>query len=77
MKALITKVNSPKVTILIGSVNISKRGLTIAFKIPKTTATNNAVWKSFIRIPGNIYAVITIDKALTIQFTISCIIPSY
>lgn len=38
-----TSVKSPKVKILIGKVKIIKIGLTIALRIPKTTATISAI----------------------------------
>ena len=43
--ALITKVNKPKVRMLIGSVRIRRMGLRTAFIIPKTTAATRAETK--------------------------------
>lgn len=43
--ALITKVNNPSVIRFIGSVKISRIGLSTALIIPKTTAKTSAVVK--------------------------------
>lgn len=46
--ALITKVKSPRVKILIGKVSRIKIGLITIFKSPTTTAASNAVVKESI-----------------------------
>lgn len=54
--ALMTNKKSPKVTMVIGNVNIMKTGLTMAFKRPKTAATIIAVVKLATLTPGKKYA---------------------
>lgn len=44
--ALMTKVNSPRVKIVIGRVRMSKIGLRIALIIPRTSAVISAALKS-------------------------------
>ncbi len=51
-KPLITKVNSPRVKILNGSVNRRTIGLIKVLTIPKTTATTMAVKKLSTRTPA-------------------------
>lgn len=51
--ALIIRVNSPKVIILIGRVRSRKSGFKTAFIIPKTRAVTRAVVKLATWIPGN------------------------
>jgi len=53
-KALMTRVNNPKVKILIGNVKITRIGLIIALIMPKTTAIKSAVIKLSIFTPGRI-----------------------
>ncbi|MNR39324.1 hypothetical protein D3C85_1575270 [compost metagenome] len=43
INALITKRNNPRVMIVTGNVRITKMGLIIMLRSPKTTATINAV----------------------------------
>lgn len=52
-----TRVKSPSVRILMGSVRMNIIGLIKAFTSPKTTETMTAVRKLFISIPGRIEAV--------------------
>jgi hypothetical protein len=49
---LITRVNNPKVRILIGKVSTIKIGFKNRFKIPKTTATIKAIYILLTTIPG-------------------------
>lgn len=65
--ALITKVNNPKVTSVIGRVSITKIGLIIALIIPRTTARTRAVIKFSTCTPGRRYAAARIAKALSNQ----------
>jgi branched-chain amino acid aminotransferase len=51
--ALMTKVNKPKVKILIGKVRSIKIGFNTAFTIPKATATTTAVQKFSTVTPGS------------------------
>ena len=53
MAALITRVNKPRVKILIGSVNKTKIGFTIKFKRPRTRAAAKAAKKFFTCTPGS------------------------
>ena len=64
-KALITKVNKPKVKILIGKVNNTTIGRMMALTMPKTRATNNAVKKPETSKPGIRYA--TTNKAAALR----------
>ena len=52
-KALITKVNKPRVRILIGRVKIIKIGLIITLIMPKNTASHSAAQGPLILTPGN------------------------
>ena len=52
-KALITKVNKPRVTALIGKVKSNSIGLINAFSRPITKATSRALTKPETVIPGN------------------------
>ncbi len=65
--ALMTKVKSPSVTILIGSVRRSSTGLIIALMIPKTTAVTKAARKLLTCTPGSKYAETMITTALKTQ----------
>lgn len=67
-KALITKVKSPKVRILIGKVKITITGLMKALMIPKTSATIKAVKKELTLKPGRYWEIKRIVKAERIQF---------
>ncbi len=58
-KAFITKMNSPRVIIVIGRVNITKIGFTTAFKIPNTTAATVAVKTPSTSIPGTNRSIIS------------------
>ena len=62
IKALMKNKNNPSEKIVTGSVRIIKRGLMVASKIAKITATTMAVKISLNDIPGNKQASI---KALT------------
>lgn len=42
-RVLMTRINKPKVTMVMGRVRKTRMGLTMAFKMPKTTATTKAV----------------------------------
>lgn len=61
--AFITKVNNPKVKILIGKVSRIKIGLITIFKSPTTTAAKRAVVKPSILNPGTIKEATIKDKA--------------
>lgn len=63
--ALITNVNKPSVSIVIGKVIRTRIGLTTAFKTPKTTATTTAVEKLSTVTPGNIFDAIITAIVLT------------
>ena len=63
-KALITKVNKPKVKMLIGKVRRIKIGLITALINPKTTTKINAVQKLAKLTPDKICAAIIIATAL-------------
>lgn len=52
IKALITKVNNPRVKMFIGSVKSIKIGLIIAFTTPKTRAAIKADQNPFTLTPG-------------------------
>ena len=67
-KALITKVKSPKVRILIGKVKITITGFIKALMIPKTSATIKAVTKELTLKPGRYWEMRRIVKAERIQF---------
>jgi hypothetical protein len=56
--ALITKVNNPSVSIFIGNVRITKKGLNTTVSIPHTTEITKSEIHPLISIPGKIYAVI-------------------
>lgn len=50
--ALITKVNSPSVKMLIGKVRIIKIGLIITLTTPKNKASHSAAQKPLMATPG-------------------------
>lgn len=52
-KALITKVNKPRVRILIGRVKIIKIGLIIILIMPKNTASHSAAQSPLTLTPGS------------------------
>lgn len=54
IKAFITRVNNPKVRILIGNVRITNKGFMNIFTSPNTKATNNAVRNPDKVTPGKI-----------------------
>lgn len=58
-----TKVNKPRVRILMGKVKITSIGLTIALKMPKTSATVKAVWKVSTLKPGMYWEIKKMVKA--------------
>lgn len=62
-----TKVRSPSVKMLIGSVRRRRIGLRMLLIIPKTTAVTNAVKILAICTPGKTYAVTKIANAETNQ----------
>ena len=59
-KALMTKVNNPKLKILIGKVIKIKTGLTKTLIIPKNNASHKAAQKPAIATPGIKYELIII-----------------
>ncbi len=67
IKALITKVKSPKVKILMGKVKINKMGRTTALTTPKTKATKRTVQKPLTLTPGISQALMKIATALISQ----------
>ena len=67
-KALITKVKSPKVRILIGKVKITITGFINALMIPKTSATISAVKKESTLNPGRYWEIRRIVSAERTQF---------
>lgn len=73
-RALMTKVNNPKVRILIGNVKITKIGLITALAIPKIKATTSEVVKLSTRKPGTKVAVIRMAMAERIQLASALII---
>ncbi len=73
-KALITKVNNPKVKILIGKVIKIKTGLTKTLIIPKNKASHKAVQKPATTTPGIKYELIIIAKTITSHLIIKDII---
>lgn len=62
-RALITKVNSPRVRMLMGKVRITMIGLMTALMIPRTRATTKAVVKELTEKPGKYFAIRKIVKA--------------
>ena len=72
--ALITNKNKPKVTIVIGSVNMTKIGFKMAFKMANTTATIIADRKLATSTPGknlaNTITAIAVSNSLIIKFMI-------
>lgn len=66
--ALITKVNKPSVSILMGKVSKSRIGLMTALAMPKNRATIRAVVKVSTSNPGTIFETIIIVRAESIQF---------
>lgn len=76
--ALITSKKSPKVTMVIGKVNIMKTGLTMAFKRPRTAATRIAVVKLATLTPGKKLAktrtAMAVSRILKIKFIIKFLI---
>lgn len=75
ISALITNKNNPKVIIVIGKVNITNIGLTIRFRIDKTTATIIAVVYESTYTPLSIFArtttAIAFSKSRMMSFIIS------
>lgn len=63
-KALMTKVNKPKVKMLIGNVIKSKIGLIKTLTIPKNKANHKADQKPAIKTPGIKYELIIIAKTM-------------
>ncbi len=61
--ALIIKVKSPKVKMLIGRVRIKRTGLMRAFKIPRNRAMIRAVVKPFTLKPGTSVATTKMARA--------------
>jgi len=68
IKVFITRVNKPKVKILIGIVRSSNIGLRTLFSIPKTMATATALHTPIISTPGTTYAAIPTATTLIINF---------
>jgi hypothetical protein len=66
--ALMTNVNSPSVSIFIGSVSRISIGLIIALINPITRTATRADTKSVKNIPGTILETINNAMAFTIQF---------
>lgn len=64
-KALMTKVNKPKVNILIGKVIKIKTGLIKTLIMPKNNASHKAAQKPAIATPGIKYELIIIAKTMT------------
>ena len=63
-KALITKVNKPRVRMLIGNVIKIKIGLTKTLIMPKNRASQKAVQKPAMITPGIKYELIIIAKTM-------------
>lgn len=74
VKALITNVNKPKVSKVIGKVKICKIGLTKALTRPITRAAIKAVTKFLIKNPGTILAVRNNATAVPSQVNKKCFI---
>ena len=64
IKALMTKVNKPKVRMLIGKVIKIKTGLTRTLMIPKNKASHKAVQKPATATPGIKYELIIIATTM-------------
>ena len=69
-KAFITKVNSPRVKILIGKVIKIKTGLTKTLIMPKNKASHKAVQNPATATPGIKYELIIMAKTITSHFNI-------
>lgn len=76
MPALITKINSPSVMIVIGNVRKTNIGLTTAFSKPKLRAAIMAGYRPLISIPGIIYVASISDNAETNSLTMNFIVVS-
>lgn len=74
INALSTKVKSPKVSRLIGSVSSTRIGFINVLMTPKTTATISAVERSGIVTPGKIWAVTKTEIVLMMSPTINPIL---
>ncbi len=72
IKALITKLKSPKVTIFIGSVKSKIKGLIKVLTTARSTATIKAVTNPSTLTPGNIYALIKTANPLSIKLIKIC-----
>ncbi len=66
-RALMTKVKSPRVRMLIGKVRSTMIGLITALMMPRTRATMRAVVKELTEKPGKYLAITKIVKADRIQ----------
>ena len=66
IRPLMTKVNSPSVRILIGSVSISNKGLMMTLTKPRTIAASKAPTMPTLA-PGNTKAVMPMARADMIQ----------
>ena len=66
-KAFITKVNNPKVKILIGKVTKTKTGFIKTLIIAMIIATTNAFQNPSTDIPGTTHAINNITRAKAIQ----------
>ena len=73
IRAFITKLKSPKVSILIGNVKRTIKGFIKRLMIPKTIPTNTAVQKPLTCTPGKRYALITIARPLIRKLSIKLI----
>lgn len=62
-----TNVKSPRETILIGRVRITRTGLMMALTIPRIKATIKAVWKLSTVKPGTNSEVINMARAESSQ----------
>lgn len=74
--ALITKVNSPIVRILIGKVITIKKGLINVLTIPRKRATKRAEKKPLTEMPGIRYAAIPTEMVINNHLTSNDIIYS-
>lgn len=73
IKALITKLKSPSVMMLIGNVKIVTIGLIIAFTNPRMNTVISAAYKPETVIPGIKYAMSIIAAAFISQRDMMCI----
>lgn len=67
IKALMTNKNNPSVSMVMGIVNTTRTGLTMAFKNPSTAATIMATKKPEVETPGNKYEARATATALRIN----------